>query len=149
MCSSDLGEHAVTVTDSTFVGNDSPYQGGAIGLSGDLTVRYSTFVDNSSDANGEAIATWDTTTTVSFDHALIVGTGPGCEFSPGNTVVDAGGSVETGTSCSFTGTGSMSSASRASLKLASGLASNGAPAGRPQTIALGAGSAAIDTDSSA
>ena len=29
------------------------------------------------------------------------------------TVVDAGGSVETGTSCGFTGTGSMSSASRA------------------------------------
>jgi predicted outer membrane repeat protein len=159
---------SVGSTASTFAGNQAALRGGAIDTwSGTVTATNSTFSANAATgpaSHGGAISS-DTgavaATNVTFDmnSAGMYGSSiydvPGGSVTLANTIlakasgaydcavqtkIDGGGNFSTDASCGFTQPTSHSSVALASLHLGS-LASNGGPT---QTIALGAGSVAID-----
>ncbi len=147
----------VTLSNTTFSGN-SAANGGGVSNNAVSTYTNATFVDNSATGNGgglddESRATvtddtfeGDTAATAPGlydENTAIVGNSifdnAGCAKAVGATFTDDGYNVETGTSCAF-GPSSLENAT--AINLATTLAANGSTG--PQTLALGAGSVAID-----
>ncbi len=159
-------EGTVSVSNSTFSGNSAHLNGGGItNDSGTLTVTNNTFSNNSSDSEGGGIADYYGNVSLinSTFSANSANTGAGLYNEPGsnpgnvtvaNSIVagqTSGGdcygpinsdgyNIESGTSCGFSGGGDQQNVNAASLSLQA-LANNGGPT---QTMALGAGSVAID-----
>lgn len=139
-----------TISNSTFAANAAVF-GGAIGNGGPMTLTNCTVAQNTARGSGGGISTGGTLTL----HNTIIAAN---HFDDGNTksASDIGGSAAGSSSFNLIGTGGAGGlksgtngnrigVSVASLKLGA-LASNG---GKTRTLALGAGSIAIDTGSNA
>src|SRR5262249_6365080 len=105
------GAGFVTVINSTFSGNIACVVGGGIASSGTLTVTNSTFSDNRGGiARGGAIVTYGVSATVKG--TIIVAakgdTGFNCHGVGSREVIDAGYNISDDHSCGFTPTGSAS-----------------------------------------
>ena len=128
----DPGSGTVSITDSTLSGGeavdggevDTSYGGRGVLVVADSTLHASSGSDLTAGSSGRVFVAGD-----------VFGTG--CQ--PGGTWTDDGFNAAPDTSCFSAGTGDVDAGSVAALKLGS-LADNGGPT---QTIALGAGSAAI------
>lgn len=125
----------VSVTNSTFVGNQAGHGGALHAVSG-LTVANSTFVNNV--ATGASFELDSGTATVR-NTIMAGGTGGECDLVA-SAMSDQGGNFSTDSSCAFNQASSQKSASLAALDLAP-LADNGGPT---QTVALLPGSPAIN-----
>jgi hypothetical protein len=139
------GWGALTVTNSTFAGN-SAYEGGGIYNYGGLTVTNSTFSGNSA-AGGGGICN-DGVLTVTNTIVANSTSGGNCY---GGVTSDGGYNIDDGTTCGFTGTGCTTTTGTSfcntnPVLAPTGLNNNGGPT---QTIALRAGSPAIDAGSEA
>jgi len=141
----------LTVSNSTFSYNSVIFSGamptlggggGAISNSGNLIVLNSTFSDNVAQYGGAAISN-EYLGSSSLSNTIVANSN-----SVGNcsgTITDGGHNVDDGTTCGFRSpTGSLSNAN--ALLDPAGLANNGGPT---QTIALQAGSPAIDSGNEA
>jgi hypothetical protein len=131
-----IGADVVSVTNSTFVGNQGAL-GGAIVAIHSLSSVNSTFVGNV--GNGTVELDQGTATLM---NTILTGGGPDCHLGAVGafTLVDSGGNFSDDASCAFTQASSHNSASVAALDL-DPLADNGGPT---QTVALLPGSLAID-----
>ena len=125
----------VSVTNSTFVGNQAGL-GGAILASSALTLVSSTFVSNV--GTGSSVALSGGSAIVRND-IMAGGTGADCNLVA-SAVTDGGGNFSDDTSCGFNQASSHSGVAAAALDLGP-LADNSGPT---QTVALLAGSPAID-----
>ena len=125
------------VTNSTFSGNPASINGGGIDNSGTLNVSFSTFSGNSATANGGGI---NNIGTVTVKNTLLASSpsGGNCSNAVGTFTSDGYNLSDDNSCTSFI---QPSDINGTSAGLAGGLASNGGPT---QTIALGAGSPAID-----
>jgi predicted outer membrane repeat protein len=127
----------LTVTNSTFSGN-SASQGGGIWSYGTLTVTNSTFSGNNAGASGGGI--FNSLGTVTLTNTIVANSTYG---NCAGSTTDGGHNLDSGTTCGFSSaTGSLSNTNP--LLDPSGLATNDGPT---QTIALQAGSPAIDAGS--
>lgn len=124
---------AVTATNSTFSGNSARVSGGAVNATGAVTATNSTFVGDTASHGG---AIYAATASVTNSVVALAGAGSSCLANP---LTDGGGNITTDAQCGSTQPTSKV-VSFGDLALGS-LAANGGPT---QTIALGAGSAAID-----
>ena len=128
-------EGTATVQNSTLSGNSASLGGGGIWVGySELTVQNSTLSDNSAQYGGGI----DNRGTVTVQNSIVARhlTGEDCN----GTLTSNGYNIESATSCGFTGTGDQQSVSDVDLALGA-LANNGGPT---ETMALGAGSVAID-----
>jgi len=127
----------ITLTNSTFSGNTAPNgAGGGIAnfVDGTLTITNSTFSDNSANDGGSIDNGFGTANLKGT--ILAASSGGNCLGS----ITDQGYNLSDDASCVFSATGSQNSVSDTQLNLGP-LHNNGGPT---QTIALGAGSMAID-----
>jgi hypothetical protein len=132
----------LTVTNSTFSGN-SAANGGGIANGDTLTVTNSTFSGNSAGDSGGGIAHEGATLTV-VTNTIVANSTSGGNCS--GSITDGGHNIDDGTTCGFTGTGCTSTSGSSFCSTnprfdLAGLADNGGPT---QTIALQAGSPAIN-----
>jgi hypothetical protein len=127
---------ALTVTNSTFSGNSAGAGGGIYNV-GTLTLTNGTFSGNSAGAGG-GIYNFGTSATLANTILANSTDGDCTAANPSALITDNGGNLADDTSCGFSQSSSKNNAT--GLNLGS-LASNGGPT---QTIALGAGSSAID-----
>jgi hypothetical protein len=127
----------LTISTSTFANNSaSVFGGGLFNILGNtVSISNSTFADNSASFNGGGLYIGSGTVTIGGS-IVAENTGSDCSNISG-TITDNGYNLESGTSCNFTGTGSLQNTNPQLLSLAN----NGGPT---QTIALQQGSPAID-----
>jgi hypothetical protein len=133
----------LSVTNSTFADNNSAHSGaGAIGNGGTLTVTNSTFSGNGSGAI-ENVALCGSELTApcpaTLTNTIVANSTQGGNCS-GTMTTDGGHNIDDGTTCGFSAANGSLSSTNPQLDLA-GLANNGGPT---KTIALQAGSPAID-----
>ena len=155
------GAGTMTVTGDTFTGNTGP-GGGAIDNDATVIVGDSTFFNNSAGTNGGgAIVNFGTMTvkqstlsgntsqfgadllnftgdTLSVSMSIVAGGLGGSNCGGGTPVTDAGYNIDSGSSCGFSAASHSMSNTQPQLDA---LASNGGPT---QTMALPAGSPAVD-----
>ena len=130
----------LTVQNSTLYGNSAGQFGGGIYNAGALTVLDSTLSGNAAGNSGGGLYTFYTATIQNSIIAMQTAGGD-CAKEPTNGVVDSQGyNIGSDGTCGFSGTGDQENVASGDLKLGA-LASNGGPT---QTMALGAGSVAID-----
>ncbi len=133
-CGAILTSVPGTITNSTFVGNSSAGQAGALGAgggTGQLTVTNSTFSGNVSGLGGAL--TGSNPSIVLRNTIVANGTGGNC----GAGIIDGGGNLSDDASCGFTAATSLNS----TLAQLGPLQNNGGPT---QTMAPQTGSPAID-----
>jgi LPXTG-motif cell wall-anchored protein len=134
----------VDISNNTFVSNTAGQYGGAVRLDRNASVANNTFVDNTASTGGNALYNTATTTGL-FANIFASSTGTGAQLASTTALTDFAANVSTSpTDASLLATSALVTgqigATYASISL-SPLADNGGPT---QTMALNAGSIAID-----
>ena len=128
----------MTVTNSTFSGNSGGGFGGGIANYAAMTVTNSTFSGNSATDGGGIYNDGVSSGSVFLANSIMANSPSGGNCHMGSVAfVDIGGNVDDGTTCIRSSSGSLANTN----PLLGPLADNGGPT---QTMALGAGSLAIN-----
>ncbi len=108
------GGQTLTIVNSTFSGNTASTAGGVYytyhnpSISSTATIAYSTIASNTASINGANLMVSGQNATLTTTASIVAGSSTGCYILNDGTLVDGGYNIDSGSSCGFTHTTSLS-----------------------------------------